>query len=134
MLDKLCQTKKVSHSEMADLLGFGELYIGKELKEAMERINAKVGGDAIRFDGENFILAGELKQISEVEHPVEESKEEVELAEKPLMPILQKSLGLIIMIGVCILVAVWLIKMAMVKLCSCSRRCSNCFISSSAGG
>jgi gamma-glutamylcyclotransferase (GGCT)/AIG2-like uncharacterized protein YtfP len=110
ILAKLCEDKAASHLELAQILGFGELYRGRELVEYMQRINAKVKGEVVVYDGKNYKLIGEIKEVEQVEHAEKPQPEPEEQQEKIIVPVFNKPLSFVIFVGIFIIIAVWFIK------------------------
>lgn len=110
ILAKLCKDRSASHLELAQILGFGELYRGREIIEFMQRINAKAKGEVIRYDGENYKLVGDLEQAD----GIRQLKQPKTATEKPkretIVPVFNKPLSFVVFVGIFIIIAVWFIK------------------------
>ncbi len=110
MLTHLCQKEKATHKQLAVLLGFGELYIGEKITGLMEHINAWIKAEVIRLKDEEYSIVGkiqEAKLVYEFDRSDENMAKEKE--EKP-KGLLNLSWKIIIMIGIGMVIAVWLIK------------------------
>ena len=116
MLEKLCKDGKASHLELAQILGFGELYKGKQLLEYVNRINAKLKDEVIKFDGKNYIVSGEVKTAEKVKFEEKKQVAEKEKEEEIIVPVFNKPLSFVVFVGIFIIIAVWFIKFLLDKL------------------
>ena len=110
MLAQLCQKKKATHRDLAVLLGFGELYNGDRITKLMEHINAWIKDKVIQLSGEEYSIVGEIQEAKLVYEFDRSSEKAVEEKEEKPKKLLDLSWKMIVMIGIGMAIAVWLIK------------------------
>lgn len=116
MLDKLCKDKGATHLELAQILGFGELYRGRGLLEYVQRINAKLKDEVIKYTGENYSIVGELKTAEQIKHVEKEAPKQEQIEEKKTIQVFQKPLSFVVFVGIFIIIAVWFIRFLLDRL------------------
>jgi len=110
MLAHLCQNKKATHKELAVLLGLGELYNGNRIVELMDNINGWIKDQVVQLKGEEYSIAGEVQKV-ELVHKLENQEQPViEVKEEKQGKFLNLSWKMLVVIGIGLVVAIWLVK------------------------